>query len=141
VGCGPYPTLAIRGATAQVGSNGPTICQTTNFTAVCPIYIVGGNSGKVTLNVTFQGVQPGTYVGGTLVAFLVYSSAARYVNFTSIPSCAYTSGPSLNARGCRIPPNSSVKFQFYFTVSTSYISNRGWPDSVTVDMWQTCCFP
>lgn len=142
VGCGPYPKLSIQGSKAQVESSGPTICQTTEFTAVCPIFIVGGNSGNVTLNVTLQGVHPGTYVGGVSVAFLVYSSAARYVNFTSIPDCAFTSGPSLDVRGCNVPSNGSVEFRFNFTVSASYTgSNQRWPDSVTVYMWQTCCFP
>jgi hypothetical protein len=142
VGCGPYPTLAIQGAKAQVGSYGPTICQTTAFTAVCSVYIVGGDSGKVMVNITFQRVQPGTYVGGASVAFLVYSSAAHYVNFTSIPTCAYISGPSLDAEGCRVPSNGEAEFQFAFSVSPSYgASNQRWPDSVTVTMWQTCCFP
>src|SRR5882672_6175334 len=50
VGCGPYPKLSIQGGKAQVESLAPTICQTTEFTAVCPIFIVGGNSGNVTLN-------------------------------------------------------------------------------------------
>jgi hypothetical protein len=142
VGCGPYPTLAIHGAQAQVGVYEPTVCQTANFTVFCVVYIVGGDSGKVMVNVTFQGVQPGTYVGGAEVAFLVYSSAARYVNFTSIPTCAYTSGPSLDAMGCQVPSNGQAEFQFAFSVSPSYgVSNQRWPDSVTVFMWQTCCFP
>ncbi|MDA4124679.1 MAG: hypothetical protein OK438_04415 [Thaumarchaeota archaeon] len=142
VGCGPFPTLSIQGGRAQVGSLGPTICQTTEFTAVCPIYIVGETSGDVTLKATFQGVNPGTYVGGAYVAFLVYSSAAHYVNFTSIPDCAFTSGPSLDARGCNVPSNGSVEFRFNFTVSSSYAgSGQSWPDSVTVYMWQSCCFP
>jgi len=141
VGCGPYPKLSIQGGNAQVESFAPTICQTTEFTAVCTISIVGGNSGNVTLNVALQGVRPGTYVGGVEVAFLVYS-AARYVNFTSIPNCAFTSGPSLDTRGCNVPSNSSVEFRFNFTVSSSYTgSNQRWPDSVTVYMWQTCCLP
>ena len=132
VGCGPYPTLAIQGAQAQVGSYGPTVCQRTACTAVCSVYIVGGDSGKVMVNVTFQGVQPGTYVGGALVAFLVYSSAAHYVNFTSFPTCAYTSGPSLDPKGCQVPPNDRVELQFAFSVSPSYsASNQRWPDSVT----------
>ncbi len=142
VGCGPYPTLSIQGAKAQVGSNGPTICQTTQLTAVCPIYIVGGDSGTVTVTATFQGVKSGAYVGGVGVAFLVYSSAARYVNFTSIPNCAYESGPSLSAQGCQVPPNGSAEFQFNFSVSQNYnASNQRWPDSVTVSMWQTSGFP
>jgi len=140
-GCAPYPKLSIQGARAQVESSGPTICQTTEFTAVCPIFIVGGNSGNVTLNVTFQVFHPGTYAGGAFVAFLVYSSAAPYVNFTSIPDCAFTSGPGLDARGCNVPSNGSAEFRLNFTVSSSYGSNQRWPDSVTVYMWQTCCFP
>ena len=142
VGCPPYPKLSIQGGNAHVESLAPTSCQTTQFTAVCPIFIVGGNSGDVTVNVSFQVFQPGTYAGGTGVAFLVYSSAARYVNFTSMPNCAFTSGPSLNIRGCNVPSNGSMDFQFNFTVSSSYTgSNQRWPDSVTVYMWQTCCFP
>ena len=142
VGCGPYPKLSVQSGKAQVESFAPTICQTTDFTAVCPINIVGGNSGNVTLNVTFQVFQPGSYAGGVGVAFLVYSSAARYVNFTSIPDCAFTSGPSLNTKGCNVPTNGSSEFRFNFTVSSSYTSsNQRWPDSVTVHMWQTCCFP
>ena len=143
VGCGPYPTLSIQDAKAQVGSSGPTVCQTTQFTAVCQVYIVGYQSGKVMLNVTFKVPQAGTYAGGALVAFLVYSSAARYVNFTSIPDCAFTSGPSLDTRGCNVPSNGSVEFRFNFTVSSNFTgSSRGsWPDSVTVYVWQTCCFP
>ena len=142
VGCGTYPKLSVQSGKAQVGSFAPTICETTEFTAVCPIFIVGGNSGNVTLNVTFQVFQPGTYQGGVEVAFLVYSSAARYVNFTSIPPCAFTSGPSLNTKGCNVPSNGSSEFRFNFTVSSSYTaSNQRWPDSVTVHMWQTCCLP
>lgn len=145
-GCGPYPKISIQDATAQVGSNGPTMCQITQLTVtqlavVCPIDIVGGSSGKVTVNATYQGVKPGTYLGGAGVAFLIYSSAAHYVNFTSIPNCAYTSGPNLSAQGCQILPNSSVEFQFDFSVSQNYTaSNQRYPDSVTVSMWQTCCF-
>jgi hypothetical protein len=142
VGCPPYPTLSIQSGNAQVESFAATLCQTTQLTAVCPIYIVGGNSGDVTLNVALQGVRPGAYEGGIEVAFLVYSSAASYVNFTSIPDCAFTSGPSLNARGCNVPSNGSAEFRFNFTVSSSYNeSNQRWPDSVTVHMWQTCCLP
>jgi hypothetical protein len=142
VGCPPYPKLSIQSASAQVESFAATLCQTTDLTAVCPIDIVGGNSGDVTLNVSYQVFQPGTYEGGTGVAFLVYSSAARYVNFTSIPDCAFTSGPSLNARGCNVPSNGSAEFRFNFTVSSNYNeSNQRWPDSVTVHMWQTCCLP
>jgi len=143
VGCGPYPTLSIQDARAQVGSSGPSICQTTKFTAVCSVYIVGYQSGKVMLNVTFKDPQAGTYAGGALVAFLVYSSAARYVDFTSIPDCAFTSGPNLDTRGCNVPSNGSAEFRFSFTVSSNYTgSSRGsWPDSVAVYMWQTCSFP
>jgi len=142
VGCGPYPTLAILGAKVLVGSNGPTTCQTTAFSAVCPVYMIGGDTGKVMVNVTFKGVQPGTYIGGSYVAFLVYSSAAHYVNFTSIPTCAYTSGPSLEAEGCNVPSNGQVEFRFAFSVSPSYNpSGQQWPDSMTVSMWQTCCLP
>ena len=64
MGCGPYPTLSIQSAQAKGASNGPTICQTTRLTAVCPIYIIGGDSGKVTLTAAFQGVKQGAYVGG-----------------------------------------------------------------------------
>lgn len=142
VGCGPYPSLAISGANAQVDSNGPTTCQRTNFTAVCSIYILSGDSGEVMVNVTLQGVQPGTYVGGDDVAFLVYSSASSYVSFTSVPACAYFSGPNLDIQGCNIPSNSMVQFQFSFSVSPSLAnSTQKWSDSVTVSMWQTCCFP
>lgn len=142
VGCGPYPTLGIDVAEAQVGAYGPTICRTTNSAAVCVVYIVGGDSGKVMVNVTSRGVRPGTHVGDASVAFLVYSSAARYVNFTSIPSCAYASGPSYEAKGCQVPSDGQAEFQFAFSVSPSYgESNQHWPDSVTVSMWQTCCFP
>ena len=141
VGCGPYPVLSIREAMAQVGSSGPAICQTTNFTAVCPVYIIGGDSGRVILNASFQVPQPGAYVGGAYVAFLIYSSAANYVSFTSIPACAFTSGPNLNVPGCNVPSNGQAEFQFAFSVSSSYgNSSQRWPDSVTVDMWQTCCF-
>ena len=143
VGCPPYPSLSIQGAEAQVGSSGPTICQTTQFTAVCTVYLVGYRSGGVVLNVTFNVPQAGTYGGGAFVAFLVYSSAARYVNFTSIPECAFTSGPSLDASGCNVPSNGHEEFRFNFTVSSNYTgTSRGsWPDSITVSMWQTCCFP
>lgn len=145
-GCGPYPKISIQDATAQVGSNEPTTCQITQLSAiqlaaVCLIVIAGGDSGKVTVNATYEGVKPGTYVGGAGVAFLIYSSAARYVNFTSIPACAYTSGPNLSVRGCQILPNSSVESEFDFSVSQNYTAlNQRWPDSLTVSMWQTCCF-
>lgn len=142
VGCGPYPTLLIDGAMAQIESQGPTHCWMTNVTAVCAVFLSGGDSGRVMVNVTFQVFQPGTYGGGADVAFLVYSSAAHYVNFTSLPTCAYTSGPSLEARGCNVPTNEQVGFQFVFSVSPGYNpSGQQWPDSVTVSMWQTCCFP
>jgi hypothetical protein len=141
-GCPPYPKLSIQSGNAQVESFAPTLCQTTQFTAVCPIDIVGGNSGDVTLNVIFQVFQAGASQGGTEAAFLVYSSAARYVNFTSIPNCAFTSAPSLNTRGCNVPTNGSAEFRFNFNVSPNYtLSNQHWSDSVTVYMWQPCCFP
>ena len=74
--------------------------------------------------------------------FLIYSSAASDVNFTSIPNCAYESGPSLNAQGCQVPPNGSVEFQFNFSVSQNYnASDQRWPDSVTLSMWQSGGFP
>jgi hypothetical protein len=142
VGCGPYPTLSIQNANAQVGSNGPTLCQKTQLTAVCPVNIAGGDSGRVTITAAFEGVKLGEYVGGMPVEFLVYSSAASYVSFNSIPSCASTSGPSLNGgQRCQIPSNGQAEFQFDFTVSQNYnTANQEWPDSVTVTMWQTA-FP
>ena len=142
VGCGPSPVLNISGAEAQIGSNGPSLCQTTNWNVVCGVRFIEGETGKVMVNVTYRVPQPGTYQGGADVAFLVYSSSAPYVNFTSIPTCASTSGPSLDVGGCKVPSNGETEFQFYFAVSTNYnLSNQRWPDSVTVSMEQTCCFP
>src|SRR5215467_2502779 len=115
VGCPPYPTLSIQSAQAQVAGFGPSTCPTSQYTAVCTVSIAGHRSGEVMLNVTFKVPQAGTYAGGVTAEFLVYSSASSYVNFSSIPSCAFTSGPSLDTRGCNVPANGSSEFQFNFT--------------------------
>ncbi len=142
VSCPPFSAvLKIQGANTQIGSARGPLCQTTNFTAVCLVDFTSGESGKVNANITFQVSQPEAYLGGAYVAFLVYSSAPRYVNFTSIPSCAFTSGTSLAANGCNIPLNATVEFQFNFTVSPGYNLDGGVMDSVALYMWQTCCFP
>jgi hypothetical protein len=145
LGCGPYPKLSVQSGIARVGDSGPSTCVTTQFTAVCEVGIVGHSSGGVTLNVTYDVPQAGTYAEGAYVAFLVYSSAARYVNFTSIPFCASTYGPpgEMDALACNVPSNGNVVFRFNFTVSSAYTGSGAGslPDSVTVQMYQVCCFP
>ena len=85
----------------------------------------------------------GSEGGGSLVDFWVYSSLPNYINFTVIPTCAYTSStPPLNqADTCNIPATSPQTFQFVFTVSQSYGSSADRElASVTIVMDQTCCF-
>ena len=107
---------------------------------VCSVYVDGGNSGTITLTVANHGNEG----EGSDVDFWVYSSLPDYINFTAIPTCAYTSStPPLNGpASCNIESNSPQSFQFTFTVSESYgSSSLRELASVTVMMYQTCCFP
>jgi hypothetical protein len=85
----------------------------------------------------------GSEGSGSVIDFWVYSSLPNYINFTAIPTCAYTSStPPLNEQaGCNIPGDLPQTFQFVFTVSESYgASNLRELASITIVMYQTCCF-
>jgi len=133
--CGTVPEPVIRGATAQVGSFTPSACQTTPDVATCRVYLGGGDNGTVSLNVSIRGQSQGQ---SHQVEFLVYSSAASYVSFTSIPSCAHTSAPSYEDQGCQISGAAVETFHFSFVVSKDYgDATPRWPDSISVVMWAT----
>jgi len=132
---------------AQVSTTGAEDnCQFERMNAiswetVCSVYVNGGNTGTINLTVT---TSSSPVNGGSLVDFWVYSSLPNYINFTSIPTCAYTtSTPPLNeAASCNIPATSSQTFQFVFTVSQSYGASSLREDaSVTIVMDKLCCFP
>ncbi len=133
--CGTVPEPAIRGANAQVDSFLPSACQTTLDVATCRVYLGGGDNGTVSLNVSIRGRSQGQ---SHQVEFLVYSSAASYVGFTSIPSCAHTSAPSYEDQGCQISGAAVETFHFSFVVSKDYgDATPRWPDSISVVMWAT----
>jgi hypothetical protein len=138
--CGPIPYPAIEGASARVLQTGESNCQITETVAVCPVFINGGNSGEVDLNVANKDVGSGN--DGSRAVFLVYSSEPSYINFTSIPNCAYESAPSYEAPSCPVSGNSAETFQFSFTVAQGYgnSSQREFA-SITIVMDKTCCWP
>ena len=146
VGCGPPVYPAIQSAHAYVNSVSDS-CQIMTNNAVCSIWINGGDSGNVTMNVHNVNQQNGQ--GGNRVQFMIYSSEPQYVNFTSIPQCGYTTAPNFNSPSCIIsgPTSQNLQpFQFNFIVSPSYgVSSSGGsfrqPASVTIIMYQTCCWP
>ncbi len=109
-----------------------------SWATVCSVYVNGGNSGTITLTVANHGDEG----GGSRIDFTVYSSEPQYINFTAIPTCAYTSAPDLNdANACFVSGNSPQAFQFAFAVSQSYgTSSLRELASVTIVMYQTCCF-
>lgn len=142
-GCAGFESPAIQ--SAQVGSSHSeeSNCQFERINAitwetVCGIYVNGGDTATVNLTVS------GSKGGASLVDFWVYSSLPSYINFTAIPSCAYTnSTPPLNeAATCNITAASTQTFLFVLTVSQSYgTSSQREPASITVLMDQVCCFP
>jgi len=145
--CGSIDSPMIQHAQANT-SKGEGFCQfaeayptsATSWETVCSVYVNGGNTGVINLTVT----NHGSGGGGSLVDFWVYSSLPNYMNFTAIPTCAYTSStPPLNeAATCNIPYTSTQTFQFTFTVSQSYGASTDREDaSVTIVMDQVCCFP
>jgi hypothetical protein len=148
IACDPIATPAIQNGQSyspqgedncQLG--GPKFAPNYASTAVCAIGGNGGQSGNITLEVSNIG---GTASENSRINFEIYSSEPQYVNFTSIPTCAYTSPPSLtNATSCIILGNNTPKtFQFAFALSSSYqASSLRDPESITVVMYQTCCWP
>lgn len=150
--CGPFGCETIDSPMIQHAqantSKGEGYCQfaeayptsATSWETVCSVYVNGGDTGAINLTVT----NHGSGGGGSLVDFWVYSSLPNYINFTSIPICAYTSStPPLNeAATCNIRFSSTQTFQFTFTVSQSYGASTDREDaSVTIVMDQVCCFP
>jgi hypothetical protein len=143
-GCGGFENPMIQHAQASTPGAGDN-CQFERINAilwetVCSVYVNGGNTGTINLTVS----NSGSGGGGSLVDFWVYSSLPNFINFTAIPTCAYTSStPPLNeAATCNLPFSSSQPFQFTFTVSQSYgTSNDREGASVTILMNLLCCFP
>ena len=142
LGCGAidYPVIQHAQAITSLGEGN---CQFESASAiswatVCSVYVNGGNSGTITLTVANHGNEG----GGSRIDFAVYSSEPQYINFTAIPTCAYTTAPPLNdANACLLSGNSPQSFQFAFAVSQSYgTSSLRENVSVTVVMYQTCCF-
>ncbi|MGA2664449.1 MAG: hypothetical protein ABSF83_05855 [Nitrososphaerales archaeon] len=141
--CGGIPSPVIQSAqagTSRAESNCPFGSATAvSWNVVCSVYINGGDSGTVTLTVANHG--PGD--SGSDVDFLVYSSEPQYINFTAIPACAHTTAPPLNDEApCTLSGSAPQTFQFAFAVSQGYgASSLRELASVTVVMYQTCCFP
>jgi hypothetical protein len=141
--CGGIPSPVIQ--SAQVSTQlAESNCQFESATAiswnvVCSAYANGGDSGMVALTVANHG--PGE--AGSDIDFLVYSSEPQYINFTAIPTCAHTTAPPLNDQApCPLSGNSPQTFQFAFAVSQGYgASSLRELASVTIVMYQTCCFP
>jgi len=138
--CGPVPSPEIVGGQVQVGSFGAQNCQVTSTDAVCSVFIMGGDSGTVSLGVSNTDCGKGDCA--SRADFLMYSSEPGYVNFTSVPSCAFASPPSLDSSGCLVNGTSTQTFRFAFTVASGYGNNRTrQADSITVAMDKTCCWP
>jgi hypothetical protein len=132
--CGAPSGPVIQVASAQVDSFAASNCQTTTDIATCRVYLSGGDRGTVSLNVTVPNLGGGQ--GAPQVEFLVYSSAASYVSFTSIPVCSHTSAPSYQDQGCEVTSNATETFRFSFVVSQNYgDATARWPDSISVVMW------
>jgi hypothetical protein len=142
--CGPGVYPVIQSGQIYINSTWEGNCQRTSLVAVCPVDMSPGDTGNVTLNVINENQKAGQ--GGNRVQFLVYSSETKYVNFTSIPPCGYTSTPNWTSTSCNVPGPQAQTFQFDFTVSPSYPpsstgANFRQPASITVVMYQTCCWP
>lgn len=136
--CGPIPYPVIQGANAHVLQTGESICQITETVAVCPVYINGGNSGTIDLNVTNKNAGGGS----SSVLFIIYSSEPHYINFTSVPDCAFESAPPYESTSCEVSGSSTQTFNFSFTVAQSYgTSSQREFASITVVMDKTCCWP
>jgi len=140
--CGGIESPAIQNAQASTplaqGNCDTESTSAISWATVCSVYANGGTSGTVTLTVANHGNEG----GGSRIDFAVYSSEPQYINFTAIPTCAYTTAPPLNdANACLLSGNSPQSFQFAFAVSQSYgTSSLRENVSVTVVMYQTCCF-
>ena len=142
--CGPGVYPVIQSPHIHINSRWDGNCQQMSTVAVCTVRIEGGDTGNVTLNVINENQKVGQ--GGNRVQFVVYASEAGYVNFTSIPLCAYTSAPKFASPSCGVPGPQAETFQFDFIVSPNYppISTGGsfqQPASITIVMYQTCCWP
>ena len=141
--CGPVPYPAIVGTLVQIDTEGSTICQMAadNTTAVCFVHINGGDSGNVKLNASELSCESGENCDSRII-FQVYSTEPHYVNFTSLPSCAYTSAPISQPGGCVVEGVSPQTFTFGFTVLPGYVApSAPWFDSIVITMYQTCCWP
>lgn len=141
--CGGIPSPVIQSAQAST-SLAESSCQfgratDISWNVVCAVYANGGDSGMVTLTVADHG--PGD--AGSDIDFLVYSSEPQYINFTAIPACAHTTAPPLNDEApCPVSGSSPQAFQFAFATAQSYgASSLRELVSVTIVMYQTCCFP
>lgn len=141
IACGPSAVPSIQSAWSY-SLHEEAYCQLGKIAsvAVCEVAGNGGQSGNITVNVSNRG---GTASENSRVNFAIYSSVPQYINFTSLPTCAYTSSPSLiNATSCLISGNSPQSFQFVYAVSASYgASSFREPASITIVMYQTCCWP
>ncbi len=139
-GCVTYPHPVVEGAAAKVGTFSPSPCQVADGTVTCPVFLHGGDQGVVSVNVSIA--DQNAQQGSPQFEFLVYSSASDYVSFTSIPTCAHTSAPSYEDKGCVVSVGSTGTFTFSFSVSQTYgDATARWPDSISVVMWMNCCFP
>lgn len=143
LGCGPTPSPEIVGGQVQTNNNYPQLCQVSAMDAVCSIFLAGGYSGTVSLQVTNTGCSG--KIGemcASRAEFLIYSSEPEYVSFTSFPSCADTVPPGLNEAGCLVNGTSTQTLRFAFTVASGDGDNTTrQPDSITVAMDKTCCWP
>ena len=141
--CGPAVYPVIQSAHIHINSRWDGNCQQMSNVAVCTVQMNGGDTGNVTVNVINQNQKIGQ--GGNRVQFMVYSSEARYVNFTSIPPCGHTSAPNFTSPSCDVPGPQAQTFQFDFIVSPSYgpvSSGETFRQtaSISLVMYQTCCF-
>ncbi len=139
-GCVTYPHPVVAGATVTVSTFPPSPCQVAEGTVTCLVFLHGGDQGTVSVDVSIA--DQNSQQGSPQFEFLVYSSASNYVSFAAIPTCAHTSAPSYEDRGCVISGGSTGTFTFSFAVSQTYgDATARWPDSISVVMWMNCCFP
>src|SRR4029077_4562643 len=81
--CGPTVYPVIQSAHIHINSRWDGNCRQVSDAAVCTVEMNPGDTGNVTLSVINEDQKAGQ--GGNRVQFVVYSSEAKYINFTSFP--------------------------------------------------------
>jgi hypothetical protein len=102
---------------------------------VCDLMVSGGASGTVTVNLASEGAD-------STVAFGLYSSDSRYVQYTPSPAypCLYSSSPpDYGTDRCPVYRSGSTTYTFNYTVSQKLPAQ--WEEvALTIVVTKTCCW-